>query len=182
MSAAMSLQIPSPRPEGGASLAGVSRRSGRLADRPGGPGDGVNRGQRPAADISCLACWLSLFTFWSSSFLFHIGFSLRSFSRSFLHHIRFSPVSPRYFLFASLFVVLVSPGCISARRSDSQMLRVLEAEAELLERLKEERRHPPLLKALHGDEAVAGAEARLRDAIDALIRANAEMQTTLKRR
>jgi len=62
------------------------------------------------------------------------------------------------------------------------MLRVLEREAKLLDSLIEQRRHPKLLKKLHADDAVSEAEAHLRDAIDALIQANAEMRSTLKTR
>lgn len=62
------------------------------------------------------------------------------------------------------------------------MLRVLEREAKLLDSLKDQRRHPKLLKKLHADDTVSVAEAHLRDAIDALIQANAEMRSTLKTR
>ena len=70
--------------------------------------------------------------------------------------------------------------CVSSHRSDAQMLRVLEAEAKLLEDLKVERRHPTLLKKIHSDDAVSQAEEHLRDAIDALIKANAEIRSTVK--
>jgi len=62
------------------------------------------------------------------------------------------------------------------------MRRVLDAEADLLEKLKDERRHPPLVKKLHADDLTSEAETHLRDAIDALIKANAEMRSALNNR
>lgn len=182
MSAAMTLQNVYSRPSGGFPLAGASQRNGRLADRRGGMGDAVNHVDRPAADISCLACWFPHSAFSFCSFLHHIGFYLKSAFHSVLHHIRHFLTSQHSFLIAVSVFIFVSSGCVSSRQSDSQMLRVLKAEAHLLNQLKEERRNPQLLKSLHRYENVAEAESRLRDAIDALIEANAEMQSAIKDR
>lgn len=182
MCTAISLQTESFRPSGLLPIAGFSRHRGWLTDRPGGLGDAVNQVERSAGGTTCLACWFLHLAFIFYSFLLHIVFSLRSFFRSFLHQIPLSSVSPRYLLVATLFITFLSPACVSPRYSDSQMLRILKAEARLLESLKQERRHPPLLKALHNDETTSEAEMHLRDAIDALIRANGEMQTTLRNR
>lgn len=62
------------------------------------------------------------------------------------------------------------------------MRRVLEAEADLLEKLKVERRHPPLVKKLHSDDLTSEAETHLRDAIDALLKANAELHSAINTR
>jgi len=62
------------------------------------------------------------------------------------------------------------------------MRRVVEAESDLLEKLKDQRRHPPLVKKLHSDHLTSDAETHLRDAIDALIKANAELRSALSNR
>lgn len=182
MNGATVFQMTSCRHEGRLPLDGECRRNGRLADRCGGPGVADNRGRRPAADISCLACKLLHFFRHFCSFLHHIGSSLVSFSRSISSHFRLPSTSLRYLFPVVLSFPCVASACVSTRRSDAQMARVLESEAKLLENLKEERRHPPLIKALHGNETVAEAETHLREALDALIRANAEMRATLENR
>lgn len=170
-------------PEGRAPRAGSGRRQGRLADRRGGPGDAVNRVDRPAGDITCLACWFLLFAVRFLCTLFHVGSSLASLSRYFLHPIRFSSASSRRLAAVALVIVFASSACVSTQHSDAhQMRRVLEAEDDLLQKLKVERRHPPLIKKLRSDETLADAEDHLRDAIDALIKANAELRSAVNNR
>lgn len=170
------------RPLGRLPRARNGGRQGRLAGRLGGPGDEVNRVDRPAGDITCLACAASYLFFCSSSLLHHFYSFFRSFYLCFLLPIRFLFASSLRLFSTILLVSFASASCVSPHRSDAQIVRVLDAEAKLLESLKEERRHPPLLNALHGNETVSDAEAHLRDALDRLIKANAEMRATLKNR
>lgn len=180
MSAAIASQFESCRPEGRLPSARNGGRKGRLVDRPGGLGGAANQVEKPAGGTTCLACLPSHFAFSVFSFLSHSGFHLVSIFRSFLHHSRFSSLSALRFVPVFLIFCFVSSSCVSSHHSDAQMLRVLEAEAKLLEDLKIERRHPTLLKKLHTDDSVSQAEEHLRDAIDALMKANAELRSTVK--
>lgn len=118
----------------------------------------------------------------TSILLHHIGFLFGYFSRLFLHQVRSFFASRSVFFVAAFIAAFASTGCVSSHRADAQMLRVLDAEAKLLGSLKEERRHPALLKKLHGDETIAEAEIHLREDIDELIKTNDEMRSTLKNR
>lgn len=170
------------RPTGRIPGARIGGREGRLADRLGGLGGEANQGRRPAGDITCLACphrrspgsiWLVLH---------HLVSHFVSSSRFFLRRLYFSFTSLRLPIAAVFALFFLTPACTTPSRSDAQMLRVLDAESQLLEKLKEERRHPPLLKKIYSDDSLAQAEANLRDSIDALIKANAELRSTVKQR
>ena len=170
------------RPEGRPPRARNGGRQGRLADRLGGPGDAVNRVNRPAGDITCLACPPPHSLFFVFSFLHHIGSSLVSLSASFLRRFSLHSVASPRFLVVIAILALSSSACVSPRRSNAQMDLVLSAQAVLLEKLKVERRHPPLVKKLHSDDMTSAAEMRLGDAIDELIKANAELRSALRNR
>lgn len=84
-------------------------------------------------------------------------------------------------LVATLMAILIQC-CASRDRSDSQMLRVLNAENDLLEKLQRERRGKVLTQKLEADEVLAQAENDLRDSIEALIKANAELRLAQRQR
>ena len=170
------------RPKGRPPRARNGGRQGRLADRLGGPGDEVNRVDRPAGGTTCLACLTPHSTFFCSRILHHFVFLLVSLPCTTLHHIRFPSPSLLRFAAATAILSFASSSCVSAQRSDAQMRRVLQAESDLLEKVKDERRHPPLVKKLHSDSLTSDAETHLRDAIDALIKANAELRSALNNR
>ena len=180
MSAAIALQFESCRPEGRLPSARNGGRKGRLIDRPGGLGGAANQVEKPAGGTTCLACLPAHLSFSVLSFSLHFGFHLVSFFRSLLHYFRFSFCSAFRFVPVIFVFCFASSSCVSSHRSDAQMLRVLEAEAKLLEDLKVERRHPTLLKKIHTDDSMSQAEEHLRDAIDALMKANAELRSTVK--
>lgn len=170
------------RPTGRIPGARIGGREGRLADRLGGLGGEANQGRRPAGGTTCPACPHRRSRFSVLVTLHHLISHFISSSRCFLHQSANLFRTSLHFAFVAFALVFLSSACTTTSRSDSQMLRVLDAESQLLEKLKEQRRHPPLLKKIYADDALAEAEANLRDSIDALVKANAELRSTVKQR
>ncbi len=148
----------------------------------GGPGDEVNRVDRPAGDITCLACLAHFLVFRFRLFFCQFGFHLASFFRIRPAHFILSTRSFALGFFVLFICSHFTTGCATSRRADAQMLRVLKAEDALLLNLKEDRRSQELAKKIHRDPTISAAEERLRDSVDALIKANAELRSAIKNR
>lgn len=85
-------------------------------------------------------------------------------------------------LIGIIYIILLSTvqsGCASTQRRDKVVVQVLEAQSNLLKKIKSQRESAEIKEKLALDPELKGAEAALLAAVDALIESNKKLKATL---